>query len=127
MNRTLRLTFRKGDLLAIILVALLAVITAVAFLPRGGSSEDTVVQIYQDGKLVKELALTADETLHLSGIYENTVEIRGGKVAITESDCPGADCVHSGWIGVTGRSIVCLPNRVEIRITGTGDVDFVVR
>lgn len=127
MSRPLRLTFQKGDLIAILLVVILAVTTAVAFLPRGDSSEEAVVQIWQDGKLIRELPLTTDETILLSGSYENTVEIRDGKVAITESDCPGSDCVHSGWIGSPGRSIVCLPNRVEIRITGTGDVDFVVR
>lgn len=127
MNGPLRLTFKKGDLIAVFLVAILAVTTAVAFLPRGGSSEEAVVQIWQNGELISELPLTADETLRLSGSYENTVEIRDGRVAITESDCPGSDCVHSGWIDSMGRSIVCLPNRVEIRITGSSDVDFVVR
>ena len=49
------------------------------------------------------------------------------EAAFTESDCPGRDCVHSGSIGSTGRSIVCLPNRVEIRvISAEADVDFVV-
>ena len=48
-------------------------------------------------------------------------------IAITGSDCPGEDCVHSGWIKASGRSIVCLPNKVEIRIVGqSDDVDFVV-
>jgi len=45
---------------------------------------------------------------------------------IAESTCPGNDCVHSGKIHSAGRSIVCLPNRVEIRITGESDVDYVV-
>ena len=127
MNKPLRLTFKKGDLIAILLVIVLAVTTAVMFLPRGGPSDEAVVQIWQDGKLMKELPLTTNETVRVSGSYENTVEIRDGCVAITASDCPGSDCVHSGWISSEGRSVVCLPNRVEIRITGTGDVDFVVR
>lgn len=127
MNPTSKLTFQKGDLLAIILIILLTVCTAGAFIPRSISSEDAVVQIWQDGKLIRELSLTSDETIHLTGSYENTVKIRDGKVAITESDCPGTDCVHSGWIGRPGRSIVCLPNRVEVRIVGSSDVDFVVR
>ena len=55
-----------------------------------------------------------------------TVVIRDGRAAILESDCPGGDCIHSGWISQPGRSIVCLPNRVELRIAGQGDVDFVV-
>ena len=63
----------------------------------------------------------------IGGAYINRVEVRDGRIAIVDSDCPGEDCVHSGWISRPGRSIVCLPNRLEIRVTGTSDVDFVVR
>ncbi|MBQ8917117.1 MAG: NusG domain II-containing protein, partial [Oscillospiraceae bacterium] len=48
------------------------------------------------------------------------------RACIAQSTCPGEDCVHSGWISSPGRSVVCLPNRVEIRITGSSEVDFVV-
>lgn len=127
MKKKLQLTFRKGDLLAIFLVAAMAVMAAVFFLPKNTSAQNAVVQIYQDGQLVKELFLDEDQTIRLTGAYSNTVEIRDGKAAITETDCPGADCVHSGWISSAGRSIICLPNRVEVRIVGDAEVDFVVR
>lgn len=127
MKKKLQLTFRKGDLLAIFLVAAMAVMAAVFFLPKNTCAQNAVVQIYQDGQLVKELFLDEDQTIRLTGAYSNTVEIRDGKAAITETDCPGADCVHSGWISSAGRSIICLPNRVEVRIVGDAEVDFVVR
>ena len=127
MNKNLRLTFRKGDLLAVILVLAMTLMTAVFFLPKNISSEGAVVQIYQDGELVRELSLDEDQMIIFTGAYHNTVEIRDGKVAITETDCPGADCAYSGWISSVGRSIVCLPNRVEVRIVGEAEVDFVVR
>lgn len=127
MNKNLQLTFRRGDLLAILLVVAMTVMTAVFFLPKNTSSQNAVVQIYQDGELVKEISLGEDQTIRLTGTYRNTIEIRDGKVAVTETDCPGADCAHSGWISSVGRSIVCLPNRVEIRIVGDAEVDFVVR
>ena len=63
----------------------------------------------------------------VEGDYTNVISVEDGKAAIIESDCPGADCVHSGWIHEPGRSIVCLPNRVEIRMEGASEVDFVVR
>ena len=61
--------------------------------------------------------------------YTNKVMVKDKKVAIVESDCPGMDCVHSGWISGKGRSLVCLPNRVEIRVEGEmeSEVDFIVR
>ena len=119
-------TFRRGDLLAIALVAVLALAVFAAFLPRGSAPENALVQILQDSQLVHELPLDTDAQIEISGEYTNTIRIEGGRVSIAASDCPGEDCVHSGWISDPGRSIVCLPNRVEVRIAGTSDVDFVV-
>lgn len=124
MDKQPRLTFRKGDILAILLVAAIAIASLIPVLPDRSAGD--FIQIYQDGVLVQEFPLSEDRTLTLSGQYTNTVTVRGGKAAITESDCPGEDCVHSGWIGSVGRSIVCLPNRVEVRISGASDVDFIV-
>ena len=76
------------------------------------------------------MPLNRDGEYLLSGVYENRIVIRDGKAAILESTCPGEDCVHSGWISQTGRSVVCLPNRVEVRIegvSGADDVDAVVQ
>ena len=127
MKHNLKLSFQKGDILAVLLVILLAVCTGAAFLPDKEHKSAAVAEIYQDQKLIKELPLHTDAVVEIDGDYHNVIEIRNGKVAVTASDCPGEDCVHSGWIGLVGRSIICLPNRVEIRITGTeAEVDFVV-
>ncbi len=128
-NKNIRLSFRKGDLLAIGFVILLAAGLLLGYLPAGRSAEQAVVQVFQDGELIRELALDSleEQIFTISGKYINQVTIRNGEAAITESNCPGTDCVYSGWISRPGRSIVCLPNRMEIRITGASDVDFVVR
>ncbi len=120
------LQFQKGDYAAIGLVLLLAVAVLLLFLP-GQSAEAAVVEIYQDGKLVKTIPLSAEESCTVTGDYTNVITVSSGRVSITRSDCPGMDCVHSGSIASTGRSLVCLPNKVEVRVVGTsGDVDFVV-
>lgn len=124
MDGSIRLTFKKGDWLAIALVVLIALSTAAAFLPD--RSEAGSVQIYQDGRLIDELSLAKDETVVVGGNYTNTVVVRNGCVSIAASTCPGRDCVHSGWISSAGRSIVCLPNRIEVRIVGKSEVDFIV-
>ena len=127
MKRNLKLTPQKGDILAVILVVMIAVCTGVMFFPRAEKSGDAVVQIWQDGELIDQLPLGTDARVEVNGKYHNVIEIRDGKAAILESDCPGEDCVHSGWIRSAGRTIVCLPNRVEIRIIGMdSEVDFVV-
>ena len=120
------LRFRKGDGLAIALVAALAVLVAVCFLPKN-STDPVMAEVYHSGELVRMLPLEEDTTFELEGVYLNTITVRDGAVSITSSDCPGEDCVHSGAISSMGRSIVCLPNEVEVRVVNaSSDVDFVV-
>ena len=122
----MRLRFQKGDILAVAVPLLLAAVIFCACLP-GQTAKALQAEIYLDGELVKTVRLTEEQTFVLEGEYRNTVSIKDGKIAISASDCPGRDCVHSGWAGSGGRSIVCLPNRVEIRIVAEHNgVDFVV-
>lgn len=126
MEKPEYLRFRKGDLLAILLVAVLAVSVAVFFLPKS-NAQGVRAQIYQNGELVKTLSLEEETVFEIAGKYTNVITVQKGKIAITASDCPGEDCVHSGAIQSSGRSIVCLPNAVEVRVVAqTSDVDFVV-
>ena len=119
-------SFKLGDLLAILLVLLLAVVCFLAFLPKG-SDEAAMAQIYQDGRLVMTVSLEQDQQFSIDGDYTNIVTVKDGQVTITQSNCPGQDCVHSGAIHSPGRSLVCLPNALEIRVvSGSSDVDFVV-
>ena len=126
MTKPTYLRFRKGDFLAIVLVIAMAAAVTVCFLPKS-TSGPARAEVYQDGELVTTLTLTEDTTLELKGKYTNVITVSGGKIAITASNCPGEDCVHSGAIHTSGRSIVCLPNAVEVRVVSqTSDVDFVV-
>ena len=62
--------------------------------------------------------------------YTLTVTAEGGGLRVAEADCPTQDCVHTGTITRSGQSIVCLPARIVIQLTGgqpDGDaVDIVI-
>lgn len=119
-------SFKTGDLLAIGAVLLLAAVCFLAFLPSQGDG-GAVAQIYQNGQLLMSVPLDQARQFPVQGKYCNMVSVKDGAIAIMESDCPGQDCVHSGSIHAPGRSLVCLPNALEIRvISGQSDVDFVV-
>ena len=123
----MRLRFQKGDAAAIAGVLLLAVVVFSLFLP-GSKTDAACAEIRLDNELVQTLPLHTPGEFTVAGDYTNTITVRDGAIAVTDSDCPGGDCVGCGWIDSTGRSIVCLPNRMEIRIVGAEtDVDFVVR
>jgi len=123
--KTMQLRFTKWDGLVMAGILLLAVFLFVLFLPKGGGG--AYAEIYQDGKLVKTVLLAQEQVFTVEGKYTNTVTVRDGKIAVTASDCPGEDCVSCGWLDGSGRSIVCLPNGLEIRVTADSGVDLVVR
>lgn len=130
MKKRDELTFRKGDgivIAAVILAALALLAFTLTAAERGGKR---VVRVYQEGELLREMPLNEEGEFLIQDRYENRIRVRDGKAAIVESSCPGEDCVHSGWISQPGRSVVCLPNRVEVRVegvSGADDVDAVVR
>ncbi len=125
MVRDEMLKFKKGDLIAIAVVTVLAIAVLFCFLPHSDAA--VKAEIYHNGELVKTVDLADEQTFTVDGRYHNTVCVADGKIAIMESDCPGRDCVHSGAINSSGRVLVCLPNGVEIRVlSAESDVDFVV-
>lgn len=122
----MRLRFQTGDLAAVALVLLLAAIIFGICLP-GGQQSASRAELYLNGERIRVIPLDTDGEFTLEGAYTATVTVSGGRIAVTASDCPGEDCVHTGWISAPGRSIVCLPGRLEIRISVTdAEVDFAV-
>lgn len=122
----IRLRFQKWDVLAIAGVVLLAAVVFMLFM-SGRDVPAERAEVYQDGRLIKTLLLAEDQEFTVKGQYASVIAVRDGKIAVIRSDCPGEDCVGCGWVGSAGKSIVCLPNRLEIRVvTENTDVDFVV-
>ncbi len=79
------------------------------------------VEIWQDKVLIDAYPLDSAERIILpldSSFGHNVVVIENGAVSIMESDCPDQVCVRTGAISKPGQTIVCLPNRVVVEITG---------
>ena len=115
----MKLRFCKWDIAPIAAVAALAVAVFFLFLPAKAPAQ--VAEVYQDGALLTRLPLSQNATFRVEGAYTNVITVRDGRVAVTESDCPGGDCKACAWLSSAG-SIVCLPNGVEIRLSGGTDL-----
>lgn len=103
---------KKGDL---ILVAILIVAVALTIWIATKDSGN-VAEIYIDGKLSYSLDLDKDTAIDvLDG--EMTVVVKNGEIFVYESDCNEQICVHSAPISKEGGIIVCLPNKVVIKVT----------
>lgn len=120
---------RKADVILIVLLLVLcAVIFGVIqiFVKKDGVT--AVVKV--DGNVVEELDLKRENVIEVSG-YDggvNKIEVSEGKVRMIYADCPDELCVKTGWISKTGETIVCLPHRVVVEITGDKDgLDSIVQ
>lgn len=103
-----------------------AVCLALSVMLLGNGADAAFAQVYSQGRLVHTLDLSRDVTLTVeSPLGTNTVEVRGGKLAVTEATCPDGHCMARGFCG-GGAQIVCLPNRLVIRFTETGGIDAAV-
>lgn len=114
------LKFNRFDALVALIIALLAVAAALWFyLPRSQSGQLTVV-ISVAGEETRRVPLSDfTEATVTGGGYTLRVSTRDGGVAVTDSDCPTQDCVHTGVITRAGQSIVCLPAQVVVHLEGT--------
>lgn len=112
--------FRRGDILVYLAVTLLAL--GIWLVPVLTAKEGSFVDISQDGQLIERASLSDTRRIELSGC---TVEIRDGSVCVVESTCPDLVCVKSGRISKSGESIICVPNRVKLEISGAGAVDVI--
>lgn len=84
-------------------------------------------EIYSGGRLLRTIFLDKDQEFTVEapqGGY-NTILIRGGKIAVTDADCPDGVCMGQGFRN-GGPPIVCLPNRLEIRFVEPQAVDAAV-
>ena len=81
--------------------------------------------IYKNGLVIKEASLSENKIITLpvdSGNLSIEIKPENG-VRILESSCPAKVCVHAGWIKQPGETIICLPNKILLEISG-GDKEY---
>ena len=105
---------RKNDLILALAVMIAAGIFFAGHLltAKKGTGD---VQIQINGRITQTLSLKKDCTVEING-GTNTVQIKNGKVRMSEADCPDQICVHQKEISRNGESIICLPNKIVLKI-----------
>lgn len=107
---------------ALVVLAVLLLGVAAAWLTYGGENSGALTAtVKHRGQVVARVelsSLTEEKTVSIDGAYHLTVTIDRTGAAVTDSDCPGQDCLHTGRITRAGQSIVCLPEQVIVTLEG---------
>ena len=131
---------RKADIILFIVLVVTGLAASVV-LGMSHTGGDTVA-IESGGELYATYPLSEDRTVivpspkeNVSSVHVpddskpaaeqfthyNVVVIKDGKVSVTEASCKNQVCVKHSEISLSGESIVCLPNRLIVRIEGGSD------
>lgn len=127
---------KKAD---IILCAAVATVSAALFFGgilyrHHGTDSDRAgaeVCVWCDGEEIGRYPLGEDGEYRIDTSYgSNTLRIENGAVRMSEADCPGGDCLRMGALKEgDGRTIVCLPHRIIVRLVSDelDTVDVIVK
>lgn len=84
-----------------------------------------IAEIYQDGRLLKSIPLAQVQESYTIEINNdngcaNRIEVHTGGIGVIWADCPDQLCVRQGFSETPVIPIVCLPNRLVIRLRPEG-------
>ncbi len=119
--------FKKNDLL--LLAGLLIIFLVILVILQVTKEKGSFVQVSVDGAITDVFPLSEDIEIRIEGYNggTNTLVIESGQAFLKDTSCPDHLCEKMGRISSSGQSIICLPNRVVVEITGAAqEYDAVV-
>ena len=121
-----------GDVIFILLVVAASVASMILLARATAGEKGSMALVEVDAKEVLRINLSADQprkTYTVHGMFgPSTIEVEIGRVRMLASTCRDKICVGTGWVDAPGKDIICLPNRVVVRVIGErkpGRVDTV--
>lgn len=109
-----------------IIISLILVIAFILFIINRiyFTTDGNKVLVIIDNAVSGSYSLDEDISMVIEGVDggTNTLVIEEGKADITHASCPDKLCVNQHRVSRTGESIVCLPNKVVVKVvSSSGD------
>ena len=121
-------SMRSTRFWVILIGGILVAAAVLSFWLLQGQTDGTVARVYQDGVCIKAIDLSAvTEPYSFPVEWEdggcNIISVEPGRICVSEADCPDQVCVRQGWISDSVAPIACLPHRLVIEISDSGEED----
>ena len=100
--------------------ALIAIAVSAYLIIEAMKKDGAAVVVSVDGKTVAEYPLDENGEYSING-GTNILVIENGAAYMKSADCPKQLCVNTGKIHRTSEKIVCLHNKVMVRVVGGDD------
>jgi hypothetical protein len=117
MQKKYSLSLRPADFFFVII---LIAISIGGFIHKSDATQEgKIYTIEVNRKTIHKRSLLTDTIIRVQGkTGDILVRTKNGMICISESSCPHKICVKTGWIKKPGESIICVPNRLVVRIEG---------
>ncbi len=117
MQNPYKIRLRPGDIILILILFSLSI--AGFIFQKEIALGGRLYLIEMDGKTLYRLPLSSDTLITLETRTGSiSIRTKSGRVCVSESSCPLKICVKTGWIKRPGEAIICVPNRMVVRIEG---------
>lgn len=119
------LIMNKSDLKLIIVMIL--VILVIYFAVQFTKVEGTNAIVYYEDEDILNIDLSIDNEYIVDGELGDVVlEVKNGKIRVKKENSPKNICSKEGFIGDSSRTLICLPNKIIVKIVGDSEIDGVV-
>lgn len=114
---------KKRDIIIIALLLVCALGLYIVSQVSLGAEASTVV-VTLDGEEVLRRPLAMEETYEIAqeNGSVNIIAVEDGAVFMQEANCRDGLCIRQGKMRNGAKTIVCLPNKVVVRLTGDAPV-----
>lgn len=114
-------------LIMFLFIVVMVIFIIFSFLEKKGRK---IAKVYYENTVVLKIDLEK-EGIHQYVVdgYNGEVilETQKGKIRVVEEDSPKHLCSLQGYISSTYQSIVCLPNKIVVKIEAQEELDSIVR
>lgn len=107
---------------------ILVIIIIIFILFNINKNKGNTVLVYYDNKIILEKNLNIDSKYVVDGyLGEVEIEVKDRKVRVIKENSPKHICSREGYIKDSSKPLICLPNKIIIKITDKeSNIDGVV-
>lgn len=118
----------KKNIIAILILLFIIIICAISFsYIKNRNKDGSIANIYLDGNLYKSIDLSEVKEsyeIEINNDHTNIIKVESNGISIVEADCPDKVCINTGVIRNGSLPIICLPNKVVIKIENNEKDEF---
>lgn len=115
----------KNDLILIVILFSISIIILITF--NLNQKESNIAKVYYENKEILKIDLKINNTYTVDGLNGKVkIEVNNKRIRVVEENSPLHLCSKQGYISKSYETIVCLPNKIVIKIEDEEKLDGVV-